>query len=148
MFLGWSVRALGLGCLLFAAGCGGNQPAAKGTESEVKQIGIVYMRYLGSHQGKSPANREELDKFLEKMSPADLKTMGIANAKDVFISSRDKSEIVVRYGIEVPPPGPGKPTVVAYEQKGVGGKHLVVYGTAGVEEITNAKLKELVPDVK
>jgi hypothetical protein len=141
-----SRNLIALACLLTFAGCGGPRPPAAGSDSEVKQIGIAYARFLGAHQNKSPQSREEFNAFLKSRSPADLKAMGIETPSEIFTSSRDNSEITVRYGIEVPPPQPGSPTVLAYESTGVGGKHLAVYSTGGVEEITEARLKELVPD--
>lgn len=145
---GWAATVIGLGFLFAVAGCGGTPPPAKGNDSEVKKLGIAFMRYVGSHRGQSPANRDELEKFLAAMKPDELKAMGIESVSEVFESSRDGEALVVRYGVPIPPPGPGNPTVVAYEKEGVSGKHFVVYDTAGVEEISAERLKELVPDVK
>ncbi len=145
---GWPARVIGLLCSLAIGGCGGSPAPAKGSDSEVKKLGIVYMRFVGTHRGQGPASREEFAQFVADMKPEDLKAMGIKDAKDMFKSSRDDQEIVVRYGIPIPPPGGGDPTVVAYEGQGVNGKRLVVYGTAGVEEITAERLKKLVPDAK
>lgn len=145
---GWTATVIGLTYLFSLAGCGGTPPPATGNNSEVKKLGIAFMRFVGSHRGKAPANRDELDKFLAAMKSDELKAMGIENIREIYQSSRDDSELVVRYGITIPPPNPSNPTVVAYEKEGVGGKRLVVYETAGVEEISAERLKELVPDAK
>jgi len=128
-------------------GCGGNVAPKQSTESEVKRLGIMFMKFLGRNRGKSPANREELETFIKATPPAELTSLGIEDINEIFHSSRDGEDLVIRYGIVVPPPGQD-PTVIAYEQVGVSGKHMVVYGTGGIEEITEDRLKELVPDVK
>lgn len=145
---GWAATAISLTYLVTLGGCGGAPAPAKGNDSEVKKLGIAFMRFVGSHRGQSPANREELDQFVSAMKADELKAMGIENPSELYQSSRDGAELVVRYGMTIPPPNPNNPTVVAYEKEGVSGKHLVVYDTAGVEEISEERLKELVPDVK
>lgn len=144
----WIAKVIGLWCLLAILGCGGAPPPAKGSDSEVKRLGILYMRFVGAHRGQGPASREEFDKYIASLPASDLKVMGAEDPSKLFQSSRDKSELVVRYGIPIPVPGPGDPTVVAYESKGADGKRYVVYGNAGVEEITEERLKKLVPDAK
>jgi len=114
----------------------------------VKKLGIVFMRYLGSHRGQTPASKTELEQYIASLTPEDKKGLGIENPSEVFTSSRDMQEIVVRYGLQIPPPGPGKPPVVAYEKDGVGHRHLVAYANGGAEEVTAAQLKEMVPDAK
>lgn len=140
-------RGIGLGLILAILGCGSGGTPKQTTESEVKRLGIVFGKFLGAHRGKAPANREELEQFIQAMPANERTVIGADNPAELFRSKRDGEEIVVRYGLTVPPPGKD-PTVLAYEKKGVGGKHMVVYGTAGIDEITAARLKELVPDMK
>ena len=126
-------------------GCGPPPAPKQTTESEVKRLGIAYMKFIIRHQGKTPANKQELEKFIESIPVGEREALGLENAAEVFQSSRDGADLVVRYGIIIPPPGKDR-TVISYEHDGVNGKHMVVYETAGIAELTLEELKKLVPD--
>ncbi len=143
----WSFCAILFVSALTMGGCAAPAPQ-KGADSAVKRVGILYMRFVGSHAGKTPADREEFEGYLGQLSEADMKAIGIEKIQDLFYSARDNSELVIRYGITIPPPQPGNPTVVAYEAKGSGGRRLVAFANAGVEEVASDRFKELVPDAK
>lgn len=152
MFRSWQIRmmAAGLSILLVGSliGCAAQPSTPKqSVDVEVKRLGIAYMKFLGRHQGKSPADRAELEQFIKVMPEGERSAIGIHDIAEIFHSSRDGEPLVVRYGIAVPPPGPN-PTVIAYEQTGMNNKRMVVYGNGGIEEITSEKLTELVPDAK
>lgn len=135
-------------CLAVGMGCRSTPAPAQGSDSEIKKLGIICMRFVGKHRGKAPVDRAELDTFLEELGQKELAVMGISKPDAVFHSSRDNQPIVIRYGITIPPPGPGLPTVIAYEKEGFGGQRLVAFATAGVEQVNEARLKELVPEFK
>ncbi len=144
----WPTVASCVATLVFGVtGCGKPQ-AVKGTGSTIKPLSILFFRYTAQHRGQTPLNREELEKFINAQGPTELEVLGAKDMNDLFTSARDQQPYIVRYGVTVPPPGPGGPTVVAYETKGVSGRWLVAFSTAGVDEVDASKLKELVPDAK
>ena len=53
---------------------------------------------------------------------------------------------MVLYGAPDGPPGPGGAPVIAYEQEGVGGKRFVASSLAAIEEVDEARFRELVPN--
>lgn len=139
-------------CLMVVAslclGCSSASAPAKGLDNELKPLGILYMKYVGRHQGKSPGSREELENFIKSNGQDELKGMGISDTGAIFLSSRDGSPLIVRYGVQIPPPGPGGPSIVAYEAIGSNGRRFVANSMGGVEELDEATLKEKVPDFK
>ena len=146
--LRWLTAASCSAILVFGGfGCGKPQPA-KGTDSTIKPLSILFFRYTAQHRGQTPPNREELETFIGTQGPKELEVLGVKSLDDLFTSARDKQPYVIRYGVTIPPPGPNGPTAVAYEATGVHGRRLVVFSTAGVEEVDAARLKQLVPDAK
>jgi len=143
------ILALSVGCLLLTGSVGCNKPTvAKGVNARIRPLAILFLRFTSQHRGKSPQNREELEKFIDTQGPRELEAFGIKKMEDLFVSERDEQPYVVRYGIDIPPPGPNGQTAVAYESKGLNGNRLVVFSTAGVEEVGTARLKQLVPDAQ
>ena len=78
-------------------------------------------------------------------SAADLANLGVTDPAKLWISSRDKQPYVILYGPVSGPPGPAGQPVIAYESKGVGGKRFVASSLGAVDEVTEARFKELVP---
>jgi hypothetical protein len=147
-------RSLGIGSGLFficvaflcgasLSGCGGTrQPPAE--EVSIKALTILYGRYFQSHQGKPPANEGELRAFVEKLTAEELALLGAKDPTKLWTSARDGQPYVVMYGSLTNPQGPSGPVVI-YESKGVGGQRYVGTSLGNVEEVNEARFRELVP---
>lgn len=113
--------------------------------STLKPLAILYGRFPAQHRGQAPANEAEFRTFVEKEAPSLLEQFAVKDVPSLFVSSRDKQPYVILYGRLAGPPGPGMQPVFAYERVGVGGKRLVASGLGAVEEVDEAKFKQLVP---
>lgn len=145
------LRALACALLMVSVvGCTGSQTASQETEqSSLKPLAVYYGRFQARNQGRPPANEQEFREFLSKIPAEDLQGFGISSVDELLTSSRDKQPYVVEYGgTNNPPLGPGGAPVIAYEKEGVGGKRFVGSSLGGVEEVDEARFKELVPNPK
>lgn len=106
---------------------------------------VMYGRYVGQHQGKAPADEAEFRKFVEAQGTTDLANLGVSDPAKLWVSSRDGQPYVILYGPVSGPPGPAGMPVVAYESKGSGGKRYVASSLGAVDEVTEARFRELVP---
>ena len=133
--------------LVLLIGCGGTQTASKRTEeSSLKPLSIMYGRYIAQNRGQPPANEEAFKKFLSTVGSEELKSVGVESIDKLLVSSRDGQPYVVIYGPATgPAQGPGGRPIIAYEKTGVGGKRFVASDLGGVEEVDEAKFKQLVP---
>jgi len=133
--LSWRLTALcvvGLACTT-ATGCGSQKKSLARQQSGLKKLAIVYGRFLSQHRGKPPAN---------------LTSFGIDDSNRVFISNRDNKPYVIIYGQPKGPPGPGGSPVIAYEQQGEAGMRWVASALGAVEEVDEARFRQLVPTAK
>ena len=138
-----SLRLVSLAALvafLFVSGCGKSQQTVQ-VESNIKALTVAYGRFFQSNRGQPPANEEELRAFVAKM-PTD--QLGVKDPASMWVSSRDKQPYVVVYGTNPNPPGPSGPVVV-YESKGVNGRRFVGTSLVNTEEVTEQRVRELVP---
>jgi hypothetical protein len=128
---------------LLIAGCSKPEgpPPPSADELHIKNIGILFQRATGNNRGKSPKDEASFKKVLESIDDEIAQDMKIDPKKPdaIFTSPRDGKPYILRFK------GPG---VLAYEQVGKGGKRLVVHTTMQVEDVDEAKLKELVPEAK
>ena len=113
--------------------------------AEVKNLQLLaslYGRYISQHRGQAPPDEAALKKFIPTLSAGELTAMGVdaSNLDTLFTSPRDGQPYVVRYR--------QSGTVVAYEKEGKNGKRYVAYSNTQVEEVDEARLKQLVPDAK
>jgi hypothetical protein len=133
-------------CVVVAAGCQ-HKPAGElaPVESNVKNIAIFYGRFMSQNRGRTPPDKEALKKFIASHPVAELAALKITDVEQLFVSPRDQQPYVVRYGAKLPPPGPSGSPVIAYEKDGDGGRRYVAFANAGVEELDDARFKELVP---
>ncbi|MGI8981149.1 MAG: hypothetical protein ACR2FY_18130 [Pirellulaceae bacterium] len=133
--------ALVAGCL----GCG--TPGESNREREdsgLKPLAIFYGRFVPQHQGKPPKDEAEFKAYLkEPQNAEELKeTFNIADIEAMFISSRDKKPYIVIYG-PTSGEGPAGAPVVAYEQIGLEGKRFVASTMGAVEEVDEARFKQM-----
>jgi hypothetical protein len=134
--------------LITLAGCSGPQNASKPLEeSSIKPLAMYYGRSRSQNMGQPPADEQAFRKYLATMSAEDLKKdFNVGSIDELFISKRDNQPYVIMYGTNNnPPTGPGSQPVVAYEKTGVGGKRYVATELGGVEEVDEARFKQLVP---
>ncbi|HEX6961513.1 MAG TPA: hypothetical protein VF175_06575 [Lacipirellula sp.] len=96
---------------------------------------------MQSQTGRPPADEAQFKSFISQ-NGAILERMGVASADDLFVSERDSQPFVVIYGKH--PQGMAT-TVVAYESQGVDGKRLIGHSTRMIEEVDEARFRELVP---
>jgi len=127
-------------CLLWL-GCTGKTEQPTEIKS-LQLLGTLFGRYQAAHRGAPPPDEAAFKKFISGLSPTEQTGLGIdpANLDKLFTSPRDGQSYVVRYKATGP--------VIAYEQVGKNGKHMVVYPNTQVEEVDEARLKELVPGAK
>lgn len=133
------------GLCLLVAGCGGSVEQQQEEESSLRALAVTYGRYMAQHRGAPPADEAEFKKFVEAQRPEDLAALGVSDPSKIWISSRDKQPYVMLYGAVTGPPGPAGKPVIAYEAKGVGGKRQVASELGAVEEVNEARFRELVP---
>jgi hypothetical protein len=122
-------------------GCTGKteQPAEV---KNLQMLATLYGRYISTHRGQPPPDEAALKKFIPTLSADELRAMGVDtnNLDTLFTSPRDGQPYVVHYK------QPG--AVVAYERDGKEGKRLVAYPSGQVEEVDEARFKQLVPSAK
>ncbi len=139
---------LALGCVLLL-GCSAHDEGQSTEESNLKSLAIFYGQYTGEHQGQGPASEAEFKKYVESLNSEALSSFGITDPSSIFISSRDKKPYVVIYGAGGGiPDGTGGDAgpVIAYEQEGVGGKRFIATSLGMIEEVDEARFKQLVPN--
>jgi hypothetical protein len=132
---------------LLLAGCSSNNVAsivAAKNSSNIKRVLNLYAAYMQSH-GKGPADEAQLKDFITKdMPPQTLKLMTVDPAKvdELFISERDGKPFKLKPGLSWGGPGSPNPAVV-FETDGVGGMRQVAFGYGNVEDVDDARYKQL-----
>jgi hypothetical protein len=133
----WNLVLLAAVCV----GCGGGQQAASNPAlSHVRLLMLLYNKAT-STLGRPPKDEQEFKATLQNSNLA-LDTMKVSSLDELFVSERDNQPLVVVYK---PPAGSD---VVVYEQTGVDGKRLIAHRIGQVEEVDEAKFRELVPPAK
>lgn len=121
-------------------------------QKHIRALATFYGRYSAMNRGQLPPDEAALRKFIGTITPGELSGLGIdpANLDSAFISPRDKQKYEIRYAktVAAAKGKPGQPVIAMYEQAGVNGKRLVAHSTGQVEEVDEAKFKELVPGAK
>jgi hypothetical protein len=134
-------RLAGLSILIAAllVGCGG--PTGGSGKKETSRVRVLTMLYTrtSSQLGRNPKDEQE---FKEKLKSYDLALdkAGVSSIDELFISERDGQPLGIYYG-----PHPPGSDVVVYEQTGVDGMRYVGHRIGMVEEVDEAKFRELVP---
>lgn len=124
---------------------GGGRASAPMQESNIKPLAMLYGQFMGQHQGRPPSSEEEFKKFIQERGMGILKQFGIPSVDALFISERDKQPYVVIYGEPKGPPALAGQPVCVYERQGVGGRRYVASSLGAVEEVDEARFRELVP---
>jgi hypothetical protein len=118
-------------------GCTAENPTVTTGTSHVRLLTMLYNKATRD-LGHVPKDEQEFKDQVKRaeISPESLKVNSI---DELFISERDGQPLQVVYG--TPPKGSD---VVVYEQIGVDGKRMVGHRIGMVEEVDDAKFKELV----
>jgi hypothetical protein len=136
-----------LGVCVLVWGCGGSQRAsAPREESNLKALAVFYGRYLAQHRGQPPQNVDAFKGFLATVGAEELQVFQINSTDELFISERDGQPFTVLYGtLTATEEGLGGAPVIAYEQQGVRGKRFVANWLGEIEEVDDARFRQLVP---
>jgi hypothetical protein len=127
------------------SGCGdgiANQVAAK-NDSNIKKLVNLYYAFQFTNSWQGPKDEAALRAFAKNGFPAkNLALMGIDPDRldEILVSDRDGKPFKVRYGIV------GAVTAVhplVFEQDGVEGRKLVGFNGPTIEEVDEARYKEL-----
>jgi len=132
--------------LALPLGCTTRTESQDREQSNLKPLAVFYGRFMSQHRGQPPADEAEFKEFIRSLPSDQLASFGVTDPESLFVSSRDGQPYVIIYGQPSGPPGPAGAPVIAYEQAGVGGKRFVASSMAAIEEVDEARFKELVPD--
>lgn len=130
------------------AGCGGgSRESLQREQSTLKPLAILYGQYIGQHRGQPPPNEQAFREFIQQQGPEVLKSFHVSSIDELFISPRDGKPYKILYGeaAKKGPPGPAGSPVIAYEQEGRGGRRWVASAMGAIEEVDDARFKQLVP---
>lgn len=122
--------------LCVAGGCG-SKSAATEEMSQFRALGVIYNQYMGKHQGKPPASKEQLAEFIASDGSGVLKRFNVGDGVDLLISPRDNQPLTL-----VPDPKPplNGDCIVAYETLGANGTQIAISAMGGVQVIPAAEL--------
>jgi hypothetical protein len=140
-----AATALVAACAL-SSGCSRDRTAqtvAAMNESNIKRVVNLYTGYQAKHGWSGPKSEVDFKEFITKGMPAEnLQMMGVdANNLDaVFQSERDGKPFRIKYGVGG---GPGSYNPVVFEQEGQGGLKQVAFTFGKVEEVDDARYKQL-----
>jgi hypothetical protein len=132
-------------------GCSSTPPPEPEEKSALHKVALLYGFYTRDHKGKAPASLDELKRYAQTLKKEQLAPLKLEPGQldAVFVSPRDREPFVLR---PAPPggaiPDPLNPPVIAYERNGSGGKRYVAFVTSNIEEVDEARFRQLVPDAK
>jgi hypothetical protein len=133
--------------LLAVSGSGcGSDALSSPTAKSLRNLANLYLTYADSKgHGRGPGREEDFKAYLHGLPDFLLRNSGVdpKSVDALFVSERDRQPVVVVYGVSVKGITPTKAPLVAYEQSGRRGKRLVVYANTKVEEVEEARLREL-----
>lgn len=125
------------------SGCGGPTKPPE-TQSGRMQAVVSLYGMARTVQGRAPADQERFKSFIVEKGAKTLERVKVTSADELLTSERDGQPFVVIYG---KPPAGINPDVLVFEQTGVDGKRQVGFGMGHVQEVDEAKFKELVPSM-
>ncbi|MGO9110357.1 MAG: hypothetical protein ACLP9L_14130 [Thermoguttaceae bacterium] len=128
------------------SGCSSQTQSREREQSNLKPLAIFYGQFIGRHSGQSPANEAEFKSYLQTIPVTKLASFGVTNVDSIFTSSRDQKPYVVVYGCQSSTAAEAPDQVIAYEQVGRGGKRFVAFLVGKIDEVDDARFKQLVPD--
>lgn len=126
-------------------GCGSDERNSP-TAAKLKALANFYLDYAVAQPGhQGPANEQAFRKHIRSVPDFQLKANGLdpATLDATFVSERDQEPFVILYGSTISRISGDSTQVIAHEKSGKNGKRLVVYASAKVDLVDEAKLKEL-----
>jgi hypothetical protein len=114
-----------------AGGCGSKQPAIE-EMGQFRALGVIYSQYLGKHQGKPPASKEQLAEFIASDGSEIRKRFNVDDGVDLLISPRDNQPLTL---VTAPKPPLNGDCIVAYETQGANGSRIAISAMGGVQII-------------
>jgi hypothetical protein len=119
-------------------GCSGDPTQAKREVGNLKLLGILYGKYVASHNGHMPPSEKEFLAYLQHSERSMLPQSG--DAKQLLVSPRDGRPLTVVYGkgMAVNPD-----VFVVYESEPNNGTRLVAWSSGQVEEVEEQRFQTL-----
>jgi len=118
-------------------GCGSSGPSQETLdERQLRPLVILFGQYIGTHNGRCPANEQDFRSFAE--SRKDILTRFNTDLEGVFKSKRDQQPYKVYYGLPA-----GYDGLIAHEQQGANGKRLVGYSIGQVNVVSDEEFQKL-----
>jgi hypothetical protein len=120
-------------------GCGGATTATVDPALSRVSLATALYKKAAREFGRPPKDEQE---FKQAIAAAgmDAAVLKLTSIDEAVVSERDGQPLVIAYG--GPPAGSD---VVVYEQTGVDGKRLIGHRIGQVEEVDEARFRELVP---
>ena len=119
-----------------AGGCG-SKSAAPEEMSQFRALGVIYSQYMGQHQGKPPASKEQLAEFIASAGGGVRQRFNVGEGVDLLISPRDNQPLTL---VSAPKPPLNGDCIVAYETEGADGTQIAISAMGGVQVIPAAEL--------
>jgi hypothetical protein len=118
-----------------------NQVASM-NKSNIQRLSNLYAGHQNMMGGKGPKDEASFKNWVKEYDKAKLEMMGIDPNKtdDLFKSERDGEPFKIRFNVGG---GRGSVAAVVFEQTGKDGKRQVGFTGGNVEEVDDAKYKEL-----
>jgi len=132
-----------------SAGCSSGPAQPKPLEgSNLSRLAMLCTMYVQQHNNAAPPSEQELIKFAKTLNPEGMKKIGIdvAQAEQYLTSPRDGKPYHIVFKTQAA--DPANPPVIVYEQVGVNGKREVGFLGGKVEEVDEARFKQLVPSAR
>jgi hypothetical protein len=130
-------------------GCTGDNDESQ-TAQRLQGIAQVYLDYAAARSA-GPASEQVLREHLAGLPDFVREGYGFAGLSEdeAFRSLRDGEPFVIRYGLGLGGLSGNSSPVLAYESRGTeAGLRLVVYLSTKVEQVDEARLRELVGEVR
>jgi hypothetical protein len=126
-----------------AAGCS-SEDSEDTAAREVSNLRMLVSFYIFANNqlGRPPASEQEFKDFIAANGSAAMERLQLTGPDELLVSERDGQPFVIVYGKR---PAGMSPDVVAYEKNGVDGKREVGFKLGMVNEVDEARFKELVP---
>jgi len=131
--------------LALMPGCESRDASSATESSNLKPLAVMYGRFISTNSGRGPKDEQELKQFIRGRPQEELSNLGVTDVESLFVSSRDKKPYKLKF--DPKPAAPGQfSNIFAWEQDGIEGKRYIA-GTLGeIQEVDEAKFRELVPN--
>jgi hypothetical protein len=146
----WHSRAREFATLLLVyttvagGGCGGKKPISADPQTKnMKAVGILYGKFIGSHMGRMPESEQEFLKYASTHERDLLREFGVAEVSELLRPPREGQPLTIVTG-----KGKlgGDNPIAAYEPQSLNGTRIVVHTTGSVRELTEEQFRTLIPN--